>query len=98
MGNVDSDILKALAAKYIWWKSPEEALKFPDRIIAQVMDIGDYDDVQSLCAHVGEDRLRHVLRGAEAGLFSPKSWTYWHYRLGMCEAGKVPGLPQRRVA
>jgi hypothetical protein len=98
MSTDNSDLLKHLAAKYIWWKSPEEALQIPDRIISQVMDIGDYDDAQSLASHFGEDRLRRVLTQAEAGLFSPKSWAYWHYRLGVSKAGEVPNLPQRRVA
>jgi len=36
--------LKQFAAKYIWWKTPEEAVARPERVIAQVMNIGDYDD------------------------------------------------------
>ena len=90
--------LRRLATKYIWWKNPEEALKNPDRILAQVMDIGDYNDALFLIQHVGEDRLRRVLAQAEAGFFSPKSWTYWHYRLGLSKLGEVPDLPTRRVA
>ena len=30
--------LKELARKYVWWKSPDEALRTPQRIIAQVMN------------------------------------------------------------
>ena len=98
MSTDNSDLLKRLAAKYIWWKSPEEACEAPNRIIAQVMDIGDYNDAQTLIAHIGEDHLRRVLVEAEAGLFSPKSWAYWHYRLGVSKAGEVPNLPRRLVA
>ncbi len=43
--NYDIQLLAALARKYIWWKTPQEATRQPERIIAQVMDIGDYDDV-----------------------------------------------------
>jgi hypothetical protein len=93
-----TEILKRLAGKYIWWKTPEEAMKTPDRIVAQVMDLGDYDDVQALIEVFGEDRLRGVLQNAEIGQFSPKSWAYWHYRLGLAIAGEVPEMPQRRVA
>ena len=93
-----TEILKRFAGKYIWWKTPEEAMKTPDRIVAQVMDLGDYDDVQALIEVFGEDRLRGVLQNAEIGQFSPKSWAYWHYRLGLAIAGEVPEMPQRRVA
>jgi len=48
MHQIDRKILKRLAAKYIWWKAPDEALLYPERVVAQVMNIGDYDDVQML--------------------------------------------------
>ena len=33
---------RQLARKYIWWKTPEQAVQQPLRVLAQVMDIGDY--------------------------------------------------------
>jgi hypothetical protein len=84
--------------KYIWWKTPEEAVKMPERVVAQVMDIGDYEDVQALADMVEDEYLRHVIANAEPGMFSEKSWTYWHYRLGLSKPGQVPPVPQRRVA
>src|SRR5438128_2692628 len=92
------ETLRPYAAKYIWWKSPDEALLFPDRIIAQVMNLADYDDVTALLESVGEDQFRRVLAQAEAGTFSAKSWAYWQYRLNACALGAVPPLPLRRVA
>jgi prophage DNA circulation protein len=86
----------AYASKYIWWKTPQEAAQWPERVIAQVMNIGDYSDVQTLIAQVGEDVLRKVLVHAQAGQFSARSWTYWHYRLGLCEVDQIPALPQRK--
>ena len=47
-------------AKYLWWKTPDEAVARPERLYAQVMDIGDYDDVLRLVALVGEGELRRV--------------------------------------
>ncbi len=96
MGHVERDALKRLASKYVWWKSPEEALGTPERVIAQVMNIGDYDDVQALAASVGDDALREVLIHAEAGQFNERSWAYWHYRLGLAGVGQVPATPVRR--
>jgi hypothetical protein len=87
-----------LAGRYIWWKTPQDALHFPQRILAQVMELGDYEDVQRMVETFGEARLSEVLRDAEPGLFSPRSWAYWHYRLGLVPYNHVPPLPQRRVA
>jgi hypothetical protein len=93
-------LLHDLAKKYIWWKTPEEALLFPQRVIAQVMNIGDYSDVQAMSNDLGEDRLRQTLRAAEAGQFNPKSWSYWHYRLGLIKVetkfDQVPSMPVRK--
>lgn len=81
-----------LARKYLWWKSPEEAVASPERLIAQVMDIGDYADVTALAEQVGDEALRGVLQSGEAGQFSERSWTYWHYRLGLARVGEGRAL------
>jgi hypothetical protein len=94
---LDADLLQKLARKYIWWKTSEEAVGLPERIVAQVMNIGDYDDVQSVVHAAGMAYLSEVLRHAEVGQFNARSWTYWHYRLGLSEPGKVPALPERRL-
>lgn len=96
MGQRDQDILKSLAKKYLWWKTPDEAILMPERIVAQVMNIGDYEDVQALVKQVGDDVFREVLIHAEAGQFNERSWAYWHYRLGLATEGHVPTLPKRR--
>lgn len=95
MNPIDTASLVDLARRYVWWKSPHEALRTPERVIAQVMNIGDYSDVQSLARQVGDDVLRAVIRNAQAGQFSPKSWSYWHYRLGLANIDEVPPLPKR---
>ena len=90
--------LKHLAEKYIWWKTPDETLAQPERLFAQVMNIGDYDDVLSLIDNVGEKALRDVLTHAEIGQFSERSWAYWHYRLGLASPEQLPPMPSRKVA
>ena len=87
---LETDLLQKLARKYIWWKTPEEAVARPDRIVAQVMNIGDYDDVQSVVHAAGTAYLCEVLKHAEVGQFDARSWTYWHYRTGLSDPGKVP--------
>ncbi|MDR2845181.1 MAG: hypothetical protein LBV28_03705 [Puniceicoccales bacterium] len=41
-----NDTLRALRpfCHYIWWKTPEEALAFPVLLVAQVMNIGTFED------------------------------------------------------
>ena len=87
---MDYEVLKPLASKYIWWKSPDEALAMPQRLIAQVMNMGDYADVQAMAEQLGDQLLRQVLLQAQAGQFNARSWAYWHYRLGLADVGMCP--------
>lgn len=98
MIQISPESLKPLASKYIWWKTPEEAVVMPERVIAQVMNIGDYSDVQVLVSQVGDEVLREVLTHAEAGQFNERSWAYWHYRLGLAGMDNLPPMPVRRFA
>jgi hypothetical protein len=98
MSEIDREVLKPLASKYVWWKTADDAVRMPERVIAQVMNIGDYADVQALASHIGNDVLRDVLIHAEAGQFSERSWAYWHYRLGLAGVDNVPAIPVRRFA
>ena len=93
-GNI---LFKTLAARYLWWMMPDEALKRPERIVVQVMNLGDFADVTAVLDAVGEDQARELLTHAEAGQFSPRSWHYWHYRLGLAEPDCLPPMPTRRV-
>jgi len=90
------ELLRPMATQLIWWQPAEQALRCPERVIAQVMDIGDFDTLQQLRRRLGDGRLAQVLQQAEAGWFSRRSWTYWHRKLGITPSGPVPPLPQRR--
>jgi len=84
------------ATHYIWWEKPTVAIRRPPRVIAQVMNIGDFDDVQRLLDVMGKDAFREALTQAEPGWFNERSWTYWCYRLGLAAPGaKVPPMPRR---
>jgi hypothetical protein len=98
MIRISPETLKRLASKYIWWKTPEEAAAMPERLVAQVMNIGDYADVQSLASQVGDGAHREVLTHAQAGQFNARSWACWHCRLGLAGVDQVPALPVRRFA
>ena len=98
MTPLDPIVLARLAQKYIWWTTPEAAITTPERVVAHVMNIGDYDDVQALAALVGDTYLRTVLQHAEIGQFTPRSWAYWHYRLGLAMPSHLPAMPRRTFA
>lgn len=91
------ELLSQMAAKYIWWMTVDEALNYPARIIAQVMNIGVFDDAFKLFDALGEDVFRACLRDAEPGQFSLRSWHFWHYRLGVVPLSAVPPLPVRHI-
>lgn len=89
-------LILSLASKYVWWKTPEEAARFPERVIAQVMNLGHHTDVEVMVSQVGDALLIDVLTHAEVGQFTPSSWAYWHYRLGVVTPDEaVPPMPVR---
>ena len=92
--------LRRLAARYVWWKTLDEAMEYPDRVAAQVMNLGTIEDMTEMLDTLGESYLRGVLERAEAGQLDARSWHYWHYRLGLAEYGTrpVPPMPVRRTA
>lgn len=92
--------LRRMATRYVWWKPVEEAMMFPDRVAAQVMNLGDWQDVVEMVEAVGENYLRLVLQHAEAGQLNERSSHYWNYRLGLAEYGvrPVPPMPVRKTA
>jgi hypothetical protein len=86
----------ALARKYIWWLSPEEALQTPARVIAQVMNYGVLEEEMEMLMALVEDCLRQVLKHAEAGWFNDRAGSFWHARLGE-NWDSNPDLPKRRL-
>ena len=81
---------------YIWWQPGEESLRWPERLIAQVMDIGDWDDECALEDAFEAAVLRTILEHSEAGWFRPKSWSFWNYRLGVVPLeAEAPPMPTR---
>jgi hypothetical protein len=85
----------SLSPKYLWWKTPAEAAARPDLLIAQIMNLGTWEDVAALEMAVPAEQLRRVLAAAEPEQFSANSWHFWHLRLHVAEADFVPPLPAR---
>lgn len=96
LGFIDN-VIKPLARKYVWWMTPEKAAEQPERVIAQVMNMGDFEDAQALSVAAGDLLLIDVLTHAQVGEFNPRSWAYWHYRLRLAKPGQVPPMPVRKL-
>ena len=89
--------LAALGRKYIWWK-PVGDVPFTDqRIIAQTMDLGTYDDILLLEQMVGHPRLVNVMLAAEPGWLSDRSWEFWRGRLSRATGTAIPDRAPRRL-
>lgn len=91
-------LLEQLARKYFWWSAPGGVPHDSQRVMAQVMELGTHEDAEALRAAVGDEALKEVLRGAEPGWFSEKSWHYWHCALRLAAFECVPALPRRHFA
>jgi len=95
--STEDELIAELAHKYIWWEPIGDVPPTPERIIAQVMDIGGYDDIRRMEATLGFDRLADVMTRAAPGWISPRSWSFWRGRLA-CETDRaIPPEPPRRA-
>ena len=88
-----SPCLDRLANRYVWWNSPDWAYEHPDIFLSNVMNLGNWDDIQSLQQVVGDQILKQVLQHAPAGYFHYRSWDYWHVKFGI---KPIPSLPKRK--
>lgn len=86
--------LEELARRLVWWKPPEESLRMPKRLLAQVMALGTWNDIQTARKHWGDEAFRCVLADPPPGVFDRRSWNYWHVVLGF---QPTPPLPIRRL-
>lgn len=82
----------ALARRMIWWKTPGDALVDRDRLLAQVMKLGTWDDIVEARSFWPKAAFREALQHAPPGLFDARSWSYWHQ---MLDQTPVPPLPRR---
>lgn len=85
---------RKMAAKYVWWKDPEEALRDQAHFLSMMMTYGTLADTQWMLEHFPKEALIEALRHAPPGVFNGRSWHFWHLRLGIHPVGE---LPRRRL-
>lgn len=87
--------LEDVARRLVWWKTPEEAVSDPHRLLAQIMALGTVEDLRVARSRFSDADFRAVLAQAPPGVFDVRSWAYWHRVLGL---GEAPELPRRSLA
>ncbi|MBR0778272.1 hypothetical protein JQ625_25860 [Bradyrhizobium diazoefficiens] len=90
-------LLDELGRRYLWWESVDGLPFSEDRIVAQVMNLGTYDDILQLEAALGHAALGGVMLRAEPGWFSDRSWEFWRGRLSFATGAALPDKAPRRA-
>jgi hypothetical protein len=85
-----------LGRRYLWWDPVGAEPHSENRIIAQAMNLGTFDDIVVLEQTVGKSRLVEVMLRAEPGWFSDRSWEFWRGRLSLAAGGELPEEAPRR--
>jgi hypothetical protein len=67
-----------------------------NRIMAQAMNFGTFDDIVVLEQTVGKNRLVKVMLRPEPGWLSDRSWEFWRGRLSFAAGGAIPEEAPRR--
>ena len=82
-----------VAQRVFWWGDAEKWVQDVLRFAAQVMTFGNFENVRLTLRLLGDKTFVDALKSAPAGVFDPRSWTFWHayYRL------PLPPLPARKL-
>jgi len=89
----NADLL-SLAARVVWFESPERALAEPVRFLAYVMTYGTLQDVAVIRRYAQLDDFREALEHAPPGIMDERSWAYWNAVTGRYP---VPPMPRRVI-
>lgn len=82
--------------KYLWWQPVGGQPHSEQRIIAQTMNLGTYEDILVLEHAVGQSRLVEIMLRAQPGWISDRSWEFWRGRLSYATGAAIPDKAPRR--
>jgi hypothetical protein len=94
--DASAEMIAGVGRKYLWWKPAGGLPHSDDRIIAQTMNLGTYDDILLLEQTVGRARLVEIMRHAEPGWINGRSWEFWRGRLSFATGATIPDKAPRR--
>jgi len=92
-----ADVIERFGRKYLWWRPADGRPFSEDRIIAQTMNLGTYEDILLLERTVGKPRLVEVMLRAEPGWIDDRSWEFWRGRLSFATGAAIPDVAPRRM-
>lgn len=87
--------IEAVSRRCVWYKSPEQAVQYPEHFIAHVLTYGMHEDVKTLRKIVSDDELREAINNAPAGVYDSRSWSYW--QLMLFNRYAPPPMPSRET-
>jgi hypothetical protein len=90
----ESESLKKVAQRLVWFKKPIDALNDPYLFLAHVMTYGTVKDVIIVKQSLGIEAFSEALKQMPPGIMDIKSWTYWHLMTGQYPP---PPLPMRKI-
>ena len=96
MNDAGRQTIASLGRKYLWWEPVDGQPHSEERIIAQTMNLGTYDDILVLEQTVGRSRLVEIMLRAEPGWISDRSWEFWRGRLSYATGAAIPDKAPRR--
>jgi hypothetical protein len=91
------DVIAELGRKYLWWEPVGGASFSENRIIAQTMNLGTYDDTLLLEQTVGQSRLVEIMQRAQPGWINDRSWEFWRGRLSFATGAAIQEKAPRRT-
>jgi hypothetical protein len=79
-----------LGRRYMWWQPVDGGRHSYERIIAQAMNLGTFDDIRRLEDIIGPARLADVMLQAAPVWISDRSWEFWRCRLSLALGTELP--------
>lgn len=95
--DVSNHLIEKLGRKYLWWRPVDGRPFSEDRVIAQIMNLGTYDDILLLETSIGRPRLIEIMLHAQPGWFNDRSWEFWRGRLSFATGAMIPAEAPRRA-
>jgi len=95
-GDALPNVIADFGRKYLWWDPVGGPPHSEDRIIAQTMNLGTYDDILLLEQTVGHSRLVEIMLHAAPGWINDRSWEFWRGRLTFATGASIPDQAPRR--
>ena len=89
--NKDKQAILEVAEQLIWWLPPEDAILHPKRLITQILEYSTPRSVRLMFEYFSTDEIMDALNNPLPGIFSQKSWNFWHIYFGK----NPPPLPSK---